>query len=209
MDALLTSGAPALLPGSQSWGHLEPAQGLSRDWVVLKANEADEAHAANIRAQRDRKYGNIFSTQATDARWVGDLGEILLDRWFSQNGLSSQWITEDSAGNADFILSNGIRLGVKTVKRQGAPAPHYTAQITKRHAKEPVDFYVFLSYDLPRKAMYLLGTLERDLFLKNARYYGPGDAVHANYIIRPGHEIYNIEIEKLRPASALKTLSTY
>jgi len=33
--------------------------------------------------------------------------------------------------------------------------------------------------------------------LQQARYCSAGEWVHTNYQIRPGHEIYNIEITKL------------
>lgn len=45
--------------------------------------------------------------------------------------------------------------------------------------------------------MWLLGGIDRERFLQGSRYYGAGEWVHANYHIRQGHEIYNIEIDKL------------
>lgn len=173
------------------------------DWVALRPTQEQIDEAKRMRAARDRRYRNVFQARATDERWVGELGEILLHQWLTQHQIRSQWIVEDAAGRPDLVLSSGVRLGVKTVKRQGPPKAHYTAQITKRHAHEPVDHFVFLSYDICHNVMYVLGSIDAQEFLRQARYYGPGEQVHANYTIRSGHEIYNIEINKLRSPSSL------
>ena len=51
-----------------------------------------------------------------------------------------------------------------------------------------------MSYEWKIKKMWLLGGIAREAFLSEARYYGPGDYVHAQYQVRPGHEIYNADI---------------
>jgi len=88
---------------------------------------------------------------------------------------------------------------MKTVKRQVPIKPGYTAQITAKHAEEPVDYFLFASYEFPKERLWLLGVISRSDFLKKATYYPAGSQVHANYTIRPGHEIFNIEIAKLTP----------
>ena len=62
------------------------------------------------------------------------------------------------------------------------------------HADEPIDHYFFMSYEVAQKKMWLLGGIDRETFLTLAKRYNAGDWVHPNYQIRPGHEIYNIEI---------------
>jgi len=87
--------------------------------------------------------------------------------------------------------------GVKSVKRKVPPLESYTAQITARHAAEPIDHYFFMSYEYTKHRMWLLGGIERERFLREARYHTAGEWVHNHYQIREGHEIYNIEIDKL------------
>ena len=56
-----------------------------------------------------------------------------------------------------------------------------------------------MTYEIAQRRMWLLGGIDRERFRQEARYYGAGELVHANYQIRQGHEIYNIEIAKLTP----------
>jgi hypothetical protein len=69
--------------------------------------------------------------------------------------------------------------------------------VTAKHVMEPVDYFFFASYITNAGELWLLGGKERDLFRQEAAYYGPGDWVHANYQVRTGHEIYNIEVSRL------------
>lgn len=177
-------------------------------WISVEISEGNENKAKAIRAERDSKYGNIFTETKTDERWVGDLGEMVFNNWFKHNGVEGfQWILEGTAGAPDFVTALNIRIGVKTVKRAVPPRADYTAQITAQHAHEPIEQFFFMSYEIDKKKMWLLGGLDKETFLKEATYYKAGDQVHAKYTIREGHEIYNIEITKLvQPNDWLKSV---
>lgn len=114
-------------------------------WICLPIEDKFELAAKNFRAKRDQIYGNIYEEKATDCRWVGDLGEWAFNSFLRANGaIDSQWLKEqEAAGKADFILPGDFSVGVKTVKRKVQPKPSYTAQITAKHANEPVDGYFF------------------------------------------------------------------
>jgi len=174
------------------------SQTHEQGWISVPIAEQYEERAKRMRAERDRQYGNIFAEANSDERWVGDLGEIAFNSWLKHNKINDhEWILTGAAGRPDFVLANGVRLGVKTVKRQGPPYEDYTAQITARHIDEPIDQFFFMSYDIVSHEMWLLGGIDQARFLQQARYYKAGDFVHPHYQIRPGHEIYNIEIMKL------------
>ena len=169
-------------------------------WVSVAVDEQHEEAARRIRAERDKQYGNLYSEESSDKRWVGDLGELAFKSWLKARGLAGvEWIRDNAAGKPDFILPPTVRVGVKTVKRKGPPEPGYTAQITAKHAMEPADHFFFLSYEIERKTMWLLGGITHGIFLQDARHYGAGEWVHPGYQIREGHEIYNVEITKLLP----------
>ena len=166
-------------------------------FVLIDVTQDIEAEAQRIRAERDTQYGNIYVEVDSDLRWVGEIGEICFD-WWARNhtNLPIQWITDHAAGRPDFLIGR-VPIDVKTVKRRVGIRPGYTAQITARHAKEPVSHFFFASYEFPQRKLWLLGGIEKERFLERATYYQAGDQVHPNYIIRRGHEIYNIDIAEL------------
>lgn len=168
-------------------------------WISLDIPEEWEGKARAMRAQRDLQYGNIYPEADTDARWVGELGEIAFRSWLNHRGYRDyQWILDDTAGKADFILGKDVSVGVKTVKRKVAPRPGYTMQITSQHAHEPVQQFFFLTYEFQRRTMWLLGGVSKDLFLQNAQFYQDGDWVHPSYQVR-GHDIYNADMGHFTP----------
>jgi hypothetical protein len=167
-------------------------------WISLLIAPKYEELAKQMRAERDCQYGNIYAEAVTDERWVGDLGEMVFNSWFKHEKIKGyEWVLDDAAGAPDFVTALNIRIGVKTVKRKVPPREGYTAQITARHAEEPIDQFFFMTYEIDKRRMWLLGGIDRDRFLKEARYYEAGEWVHPKYQIRQGHEIYNIEIAKL------------
>lgn len=161
------------------------------DEIVLEAQR--------IRERRDAQYTNIYREVDTDLRWVGEIGELCFYHWLRENASGTgRWIREQAAGKPDFII-HGQPIGMKTVKRKVGFRPDYTAQITAKHADEPVGHFFFASYEQPRQRLWLLGGITRSDFLKHARYYAAGEQVHAHYTVREGHEIYNIAAQYLTP----------
>ena len=184
------------------------AEEYPQGWIVVDISEANERWAKAKRAERDQQYGNLYQEAITDERWVGDLGELVFDKWLKHHRVERyNWILEGAAGAPDFQLASGIRIGVKTVKRQVSPRKGYTAQITARHTKEPIEHFFFMTYEIAKRRMWLLGGIDKQGFLDKAIYYPAGSQVHANYTIREGHEIYNIDIgELVRPHEWLSRL---
>jgi len=169
-------------------------------WISLLVDEKHEDWARQLRAERDLQYRNTYVEAETDERWVGDLAEKVFKSWLKHEGVSDfKWILDGAAGEPDFVTADGVRIGVKSVKRQVPPQINYMAQITARHSEEPIDHFFFLSYELVERRMWLLGGIDRECFLRDARYLAAGEWVHPKYQIRPGHEIFNIELSKLTP----------
>jgi len=168
-------------------------------WILLPVTDEIIREARAIRARRDRLYPNIYEEEETDLRWVGEVGEICLFHWLRARAPGAgTWLRRRAAGKPDFLIRNhGV--GLKTVKRQVPFRASYTAQITARHAAEPVDHFFFASYEVPRQRLWFLGGTTRADFLENARYHGPRQQVHSHYVVREGHEIYNIEARYLTP----------
>jgi hypothetical protein len=166
-------------------------------WISVSVPPRFEQQAKTLREQRDKQYRNIYPEADTDQRWIGDLGEIVFKSWLKHRKVEGySWVLDGAAGSPDFILSSDIRIGCKTVKRKGPPHPEYTAQITARHAHEPIDYFFFMTYEFRVQKMWLLGGIDHSGFLASARFYRDGEWVHPHYQVR-GHDIYNLCLEKL------------
>lgn len=166
-------------------------------WIALPVTAEDIAWAHARRAERDQHHGNLYPEASTDTRWVGDLGERLGDAWLRDVAtLPVRWVQRAPTGQPDFFVGR-TAIGWKTVKRQGPPAPHYTAQISAVHRHEPVDYFFFCSYEAPQHVLWLLGGIERPRFLYYARRYEAGAVVHPHYQVRVTHAILNAPIDKL------------
>lgn len=171
--------------------------------TTVEAASIDRAKA--IRARRDAIYRNIYPEHDTDARWVGDLAEICVDEWLEAEHIPREWLAGDkAAGLHDFMVA-GWRMDIKAVKRKVVVREDYTAQVTAKHADEPVDGYLFATWHTETNNMWLLGAIGRQRFRQAATYHGAGSKVHENYTVREGHEIYNVPIRELTsPANWLK-----
>lgn len=155
--------------------------------------------AKKIRSERDSKYGNIFEEKESDMRYVGEIGEIIVNNAFKMvSPENTKWHTEDVVKQPDFTFC-GRTLDVKTVKRQVPVRPWYKAQITAKHSETKMDDILFTCYEVPKKQLHILGVMEKNSFLEKAQYYGEGEFVHADYQIRKGHEIYAIMISQMTP----------
>lgn len=175
----------------------------AQGWISVTIFPEQESSAQRMRERRDIQYRNIYAESASDMRWVGELGEIGFDAWLKHgNSHEHQWVLDNAASQPDFVLSSGITVDVKTVKRTVPPIMSYTAQITARHAQEPHNHYFFMSYENINRRLWFLGGISREQFLAESRFYSAGEWVHPNYQVRSGHEIYNIGISKLTPPNA-------
>jgi len=173
------------------------------DWISIEVGEVVLNRARALRALRDERYGNIFGEAASDMRWIGEVGEIIMAGWLAERhtagaGWAYYWATSKVCGEPDFWIGTSS-VDVKTVKRASAMKPEYTAQVTARHTQEDVDYFFFTTYIVSERKLLLLGGIDRAQFLSSARYYGAGQWVHTYYQIRPGHEIYNIGVANLTP----------
>lgn len=170
------------------------------DIVTFDVSDAMIEQAQRMRAERDKIYGNIYEERESDLRWVGDLGEIVInDALCRCRPDQTVWHNQlNAAGDHDFTFC-GLPLEVKTVKRKVPLRPHYKAQITARHMDSPADWLIFASYEFPVKKMHIKGVMHKSEFKQRAEYFGAGEKVHEHYTIAPGHEIYAVGIRDMRP----------
>lgn len=167
--------------------------------VTFDVTDTEIALAKAIRKQRDRMYGNIYTETSTDLRWVGEIGEIVVNRALMMVDVeNTTWFTREAAGKADFDF-RGDMIDVKTVKRKVPMRLNYEAQITQRHADKPYTTLLFTCYEYPKKKLHVLGIMSKNDFLGSAKLYKAGDSVHPNYTIRKGHEILSVRVDQMTP----------
>lgn len=172
---------------------------ILNDIVTIDVTEEHIEFAKKIRSERDSLYGNIYEEKETDMRWVGDLGEIIVNSLFNMcRPKETEWHLDDVLSKPDFTFC-GITIDVKTVKRKVPIKISYTAQITARHINTPVEYLVFTSYEFTKNKLHILGAISKHEFVETADYFGAGDSVHKDYKIREGHEIYLMKIENMTP----------
>lgn len=168
---------------------------------IISFDVSDEVidQAKEIRAKRDKEFANIFTEVSTDMRWVGEIGEIIVNQAFNMcRPEATEWITDNVTKRGDFSFCD-LEIEVKTVKRKVPVRPHYKAQITASHRSKPVDYILFTCYEFPVKKLHILGVMSRDKFLAKAERFNEGDKVHANYTIRKGHAIDAVTISDMDP----------
>lgn len=156
--------------------------------------------AKAFRKNRCKSYGNGYSERSTDARWVGDLGEACFALWLYQENVPYEWFRDGDVSTSHDITVGRFRMEIKTVKRQVDPKPDYGCLVTERHAQGHGEHgYFFMSYTVPTNTMWFLGAIGRPRFLREAKAFGPGEAVAENYTVRDGHAVRNILISRLMP----------
>jgi hypothetical protein len=197
----------------------ETAESISEceGWLVYDVPASWVEWAKDERARRDVVFRNrnIFRERATDQRWVGELGELVLNWWLESEGVAQvEWIRNNPAGQPDFRV-NGVAVGAKTVKRSVPFQKDYCGQVTGDHINEPVEFFFFMSYQyqfydpaIRRKAdcsrMWLIGGCTRTHFAEEAvRTEGPAtDPCNPAYRIAAGHVIFNARERIFQPPRA-------
>lgn len=81
-------------------------------WISLLIAPEHEERAKQMRAERDRQYGNIYAEATTDERWVDDLDEKVFKSWFKHEGIQGfEWVLDDAAGQPDYVTARNIRIG--------------------------------------------------------------------------------------------------
>lgn len=104
-------------------------------------------------------------------------GWAILVRWFSTHGSNRgiqgfERVPKDAARQLDFVTTSSIRIGVKTVNREAPPREDYTIQISARPAEELIDQFFFMTHEIARRRMWLLGGLDGERLLRSSLLWG-------------------------------------
>jgi hypothetical protein len=173
---------------------VEPRSGF----VALTCPPEAERAAARAMSDRDGAYreGSPYQPADTDAPWVGHLGEMVFFRFLADWGVPATWLRADPLHEPDFRTAAGT-VDCKTAKRMTPPRPEWTCGVSTRQLYRAVDWYAFLTYEVGRRRMWLLGMIAKPDFMARARHLAAGERVHEAYVVRAGNEISNLPMREL------------
>jgi len=167
-------------------------------FVTFHCPPSAERRAQEMQAEDDAKYraDSPYQPASSDCPWMGKLGEMVFDRYMTILGIEHTWLRENPLHQPDFIVPLGT-VDCKTSKRQVPPKPEYTCGVSTRQLYRTVDWYFFMTYEVPARRMWLLGAIRKENFLCLGKPYAAGDAIHPGYVVRAGNEITNLPMAEL------------
>ena len=147
------------------------------DEVLIKARKL-AADMGSLKGSIQRGDGNIY----------GFIGELL--------HLQHYGGTHDNTYEWDIVDPDGTKVDVKTKKTSVKPLPHYECSVTKSEKMQDCDAYSFVRVKNDLTVGWLLGTMSKDKYIKDAVHMEKGDVDPSNGWICK-RECYNMAISNL------------
>ena len=116
----------------------------------------------------------------------GFIGELLFNSVV--NG------THKNTYDYDIVLKDGSTVDVKTKKTTVTPLPHYVCTVPAYNTKQECDSYGFVRVRDDLSVGWVLGTMPKKEFIKNAIFMDKGEQ-NGKYINK--RACYNVKIEDL------------
>jgi len=110
----------------------------------------------------------------------------------------------DDIYNYDLKTPNGVRLEIKTKKTSmtAAPKPYFECSVCNHNPRQKCDVYLFLRVSTKVNKAWICGYMEKQEFMKEARFFKKGDTDASN-----GYKVhascYNMNISELKPIDNL------
>ncbi len=157
--------------------------------------------AKRIRKKRDKVYSNRFDPKEhgkEDRRWVGDLGEVVLNVFLAALRVDYEWLVDgDVTALPDFIV-NGVMLDAKTTRRVTYPKKKddYEVGIPPSALRAVIDEFFFMWYEEPKDKMWLLGSITKADFMYNSYFLKKGELCRCG-TMRASHDSHQINLTHL------------
>jgi len=181
-------------------------------YVSLTADHLERAkESARTKAERGKLCGITHCHKPLAGRWqaffTGSLGEVVLaDYLRSSNDSDYPILTPDDPAafeEAD-VIAGGHHIDVKTRSGKYGVRDHYWLFVEKKSAEHDTDYYVFAWYNRLDQSVTLLGFIERDTLLQEARLFYKGERLDNEWVIPC--DSYGIRIRDLENIDILPVL---
>ncbi|MEE8428307.1 MAG: hypothetical protein V3S33_02235 [Gammaproteobacteria bacterium] len=163
-------------------------------WVTVPVNNQDVAEAQN-RYKALELSGASLERNYSKYRWVGQLGEIALDRWLCSTSVPFVWNNKHGDhGGSDFIILD-TTVDVKASDRSRYPDNHWTVGMSDfQKTRGKYDDYFFCLYMKPPAdpEVILIGGLDRIRFNDTAVLSKKNEQLHKD--MRVSKTMWNVTI---------------
>jgi len=146
------------------------------EWVSAPVAPEVREQARELRVKLDALYGLNSQVPDRHPRELGEMGELCLQRWFINQGISHIYVEDDHLHNADFLMGTQ-KVDVK-VKNRIPCQPSYTFGVHAFHLEKPIDWYVFAGWHEITNILTFYGAAHRDDILSSSQIVLPGEVAH-------------------------------
>lgn len=106
-----------------------------------------------------------------ESQIYGALGEVIAMFYLRSKGKSVKY-----QGDYNYdIISNGVKIDVKTIRTDKEPTDDFNANISAFNSTQQTDFYLWCAVSVDMSYGYLIGYLEKDEFYKIAELKKKGE----------------------------------
>lgn len=133
-----------------------------------------------------------------DGNMAAFVGEAVVAEYLTAgNGCTVEW---NNTYDYD-ITSDGVKIDVKTKRRNVPPLPHYDCQVPELNTTQKCDCYVFVSISYDNKTAWILGFMPKNEFYARAKFRAKGSYDGAWQV---KSSCYYVPVSVLRPIEELK-----
>jgi hypothetical protein len=171
-----------------------------RDWLRFPVLPDLEEAARLFTLQKDHEHllrTRNWVERTGDEPWIGAAAEMLLDWWLTAKHVPHRRIIDNDHEQPDFRIRR-VAASLKCSKRDSLIEPHFeTGMKGFVVEKEPGVLFLFALYEIPTRTMIYPGGFWRYDFISRARYFGPGERVHAKFIVPRESNVYNVYLHEM------------
>jgi hypothetical protein len=168
--------------------------------IVVKPT-GDQRRQARAEARAMGALNNSFTKG--EGNEIGMMGEILIYEMLGGDRVGS------TTFSYDIILSNGIKIDVKTTKAAGVPEPHYVARVygseaAKENLCTKCDVYYFVRCNKAMTLATIVGWMPAREFIEAATF-SPRGSIDPNDGKLSYSDEYTLPISQVNPPSVKLT----
>lgn len=163
---------------------------FAQQYQELRPTKEQESYAKKLKT-KDNEYNDLTRNTNTFEKYYGYLGEVVVCDLVGKPRPKGKF-----DGGFDFVINN-VFYDVKTSTCFVKPHNNCHVTILKDNVSSLVGLrYIFLLYNPKENVFYLVGSLQKEVFLSMADFYGSGERTN-NYLVAANCEQYRLKVGSL------------